>query len=496
LAAVAQVQPKLLEEVVVRWWLVPIYAVYNNGTPVRDLTPDDLEVYIKNLKVEKFDIHKKNFQVTETKKRLARATEPQAPPQKKMVFLVFDTAFSPRDRREDAKRMAELATAISDQTAQYVLLTIEPFAGLHYIFGPTRDPKLLEDLIKKYGQGKTDNYYTPSDMELSMDRLSNSGGFIDRTGGSRGYELNKLSAAFDHSAWLDKRRIAASYASALMTLDVVLGQFKEFSKVIYLFSSGIPADALLDRTEVPQGRGQGNDVLTVYYSFDSIAYDTLKTIGQHFNKSGALLFIINPAGTEIAESDKDSGEPSLRILTAESGGRYYEGSIKQVAEEVKNMEGGYYEISFPDKPEYEGQELNFKIRSKKPDVEIFTVKMVGREKSYADMTELEREATVMNILNEGPFYQTGQKVSYVAADSFKDGDSLVCQLRLPEEIARSEWTVYKVARDFATGQIFMDKEVIVPESASVELKMKWRGKEFRHDIVLAHTKTGTIVVWK
>jgi hypothetical protein len=112
------------------------------------------------------------------------------------------------------------------------------------------------------------------------------------------------------------------------------------------------------------------------------------------------------------------------------------------------------------------------------------------------MTELEKEATVMNILNEGPFSRTGQKVSFVSADSLRDGDSLLCQLQLPKEIARSEWTVYKIARNFATGRMFMDKEIIVPTLASVQIRMKWHGKDFRHDFVLAHNRTGTILVWK
>ena len=63
-----QQQPQLHEEVTVRWWLVPVYAVDKAGAPVLDLTPDDLEVYIKNIRVEKFDIHKKQFQVRRAKK--------------------------------------------------------------------------------------------------------------------------------------------------------------------------------------------------------------------------------------------------------------------------------------------------------------------------------------------------------------------------------------------------------------------------------------------
>ena len=113
--------------------------------------------YISKTSRSSTSTSKKQFQVTETKKGIAAAAKPQAPPQKKLVFLVFDAAFSPHAMLEKAKTMADIVIAQSDQTAQYVLLTIEPFAGLHYIFGPTRDLKLLEQQIKKYVEGNKPN---------------------------------------------------------------------------------------------------------------------------------------------------------------------------------------------------------------------------------------------------------------------------------------------------------------------------------------------------
>lgn len=38
------------------------------------------------------------------------------------------------------------------------------------------------------------------------------------------------------------------------------------------------------------------------------------------------------------------------------------------------MEAGYYEISFPDKAEYEGREMSFEVRSNRPGVSLYTVK--------------------------------------------------------------------------------------------------------------------------
>ena len=425
----AQQQPKLQEEVTVRWWLVPVYAIDKTGAPVLNLTPADLDVYIKGIKVEPFSLVKKQFQVAGSQKAAAAAQAPAAAAQKKMVFLVFDAAFTPFNLLAKAKAIADGVIAQSDKSAQYVLLSIEPFAGLNYVIGPTQDLDLLAKSMKRFISGKKQDYLVQaSDMDRGEIHNAYPGGgrqgLTARLGGAR-QGVIQGSGVVDRNYWRDQKRVAGSYGSALMTLNLVLGYFKEYSKVVYLYSCGIPSDAFLDRTEnllAPAAAGQPESQKTqVTLTFDAVSYDRLTAIGQSLNKSGALLFLVNPSGTWISESDKDSGEQSLRMLANESGGRYFEGAEKQIAQEVNNMEGGYYEISFPDKPEYEGQELSFEIRSAKPDVQIFTVRKVGREKMFADMTEFEKEVLVLNILNKGPYAETMQHVAYVEGRAFRDG---------------------------------------------------------------------------
>ena len=505
-----QQQPPLKEEVTVRWWLVPVYAVDKAGAPVLNLAPEDLEVTIKGLKVEPFSLIKKQFQVTEAGKPGASA-QAKAPSQKKLVFLVFDAAFSPYTLLARARAVADIVIAQSDKAAQYILLSIEPLAGLKYIVGPSHDLKQIAKSMNKYIAGKKSDYLEANAMDGNEIRNPYPEGDarnpssaqrqgLDRTrGGMRSYTYSADDTA-SRITWRDKKRLASSYTSSLMTLDLILGQFREYSKVVYLYSCGIPDDAFLNRTawvsKQPANVAEPPEY-TAYLSADTVAYDTLTIIGQHLNKSGAILFLVNPSGTRIDESDSNSGEQSLRILASESGGRYFEGAERDIAKEVNSMEGGYYEISFPDKPEYEGQELDFEIRSNKPDVQIFTVKKVGREKSYGEMTELEKEVMVLNILNKGPFAESNRKVSFVdALDTLQDGDWLICQLPLPPELARSEWTIFKIARSFDTGRIYIEMDTRVPSIPSIQTRMKWRGEGFRHDIIFAHAKTGTILVWK
>ena len=322
-----QQQPLLQEEVIVRWWLVPVYAVDKAGAPVLDLAPEDLEVYIKDVQVEQFSLIKKQFQKTEGKKPAA-GPQALAPPQKKMVFLVFDAAFSSYNLMSRAKSIAAAVTAQSDKTAHYVLLSIEPFTGLKYITGPTRDLNEIAKSMKKYVAGKKGDYlFEANAMDKNEiqnvypsgdPRNPNSGALtgLGRTqGGQRSYVYSGGSDLGRKLDRQDKRRRASSYTSALMTLDLVLGQFREYSKVIYLYSCGIPDDALLNRTEwisrAPTALSEPPE-FTVFMSVDTVAYDTLTMIGRHLNKSGSILFLVNPSGTTVDETDSVSGEQSLR----------------------------------------------------------------------------------------------------------------------------------------------------------------------------------------
>ena len=47
------------------------------------------------------------------------------------------------------------------------------------------------------------------------------------------------------------------------------------------------------------------------------------------------------------QDDLTSGEGSLRILVNESGGRYFEGTDKEVSRDLAEAEQGYYGSPFP-----------------------------------------------------------------------------------------------------------------------------------------------------
>ncbi len=500
LPAQEQELPRFAQEVVVRYWLVPVYAMNKDGSPAVDLKAEDLEVFVGGRKVERFDLHRKEFQLVPAAKPQAPAEKPAAPVpfQKKMVLLVFDSSFSTYNLLQKAKKVAEAMMAQEVQASQFVALSIEPFSGLKAVCGPTGDRELVARSLKAYVSGKKADYVTASAMDSSeIQRVYPADSrYADRNPdgirSSRG--SIKASEIIDTR---NKKRLTASYVQALMTLNLILGYFKDNTKVVYLFSCGIPGSALETRVEyAAEAGGLATEPGVDSYmniSPDYVNLESLKRIGKVFNRNGSLLFLINPSGTRVAFSDKDSGEQSLRILADESGGRYYDGPEKDLAREIAAMESAYYEISFPDDKAYEGLDIDFEIMSRNSETSVYSVKRISRGKDYVDIKGLERQVLILNLLDDGPFAQTKLKVADTGSKSSKQGDHVFFEMTLPREIAVGSWDVYKVWRDKETGRIAMEEDRLPTGKFEVRIAMPWK-KGYRHEIVMVHPQTGTTLI--
>ncbi len=499
LPAQEQEQPRFAQEVVVRYWLVPVYAMNKDGSPAIGLNAADFEVFVSGRKVERFDLHRKEFQMAPAAKPEAAAAPTAAPFQKKMVFLVFDSAFSSYNLLQKGKKVAETMMAREEMAAEIVALSIEPFAGLRSVCGPTRDRDSVVRAMKSYISGKKSDYLRANAMDAT--NIHDAYPKDSRFAGMNPNE-GLAPSTFERFDMFEKKRIAAVYTQALMTLNLILGYFKDNTKVVYLFSCGIPASAMEWKTdynfkpkvEMLADKDSG-DLSFFNISPDSFSIEALQKIGRVCNRNGSLLFLINPSGSRLSFADQNSGEQSLRLLADESGGRYYKGAEKDIAKEIAGMESAYYEISFPDDKAYEGLDIDFEIRAKSPDVTVYSIKRISRAKDYAQMEGLERQVLVLNLLDDGPFAQTKLKVADTGSKSSKQGDHVFFEMTLPREIAVSTWDVYKVWRDKETGRIAMEEDRLPTGKFEVRIAMPWK-KGCRHEIVMVHPQTGTALVSK
>lgn len=493
-----QEQNQIQEEVTVRWWLVPVYAMTKDGSPVLDLKAEDLDVYANHKRLEVFDLFKKEFKTSSTPPHF-RGAKPTSSFEKRMVFLVFDSAFSPYHLLEKAKKVAAAMMAGDGSEAQFLALSIEPYAGLKPVCGPTRDRHLIRQSVEKFIAGKKAEYLRLSALDSTDIRsvYPKDSRYADRNPDESKLP-GRLMSRFEKLDTQEKRRIAAVYLRSLMTLNLLLSYFKDNSKVIYLFSCGVPASAIEWKTETildPTLAAQPGVTSYLNISPDELNLQALKKIGQDFNRNGSLLFLVNPSEARLSIADQESGEQSLRLLADESGGRYFDGPEKDVAQEINDMESAYYEISFPDSDEYHSPNMDFEIRAKDPQIQIYTVKRISGGKEYRQMSQLEKEVLILYLLDRGPYTQAKLKIVEVDSQVITKKDLFSVVLNLPPELGQSEWEIYKVWRKVDSGEVRMETARFRAASPGMTIEMR-RKKGFGHVLVLIHGATGTALIFR
>ncbi len=488
----AQDVPRPQEEVIVRWWIVPIYALNADGSPARDLKPEDLAIEVGGVRVPTFTLHRKAFRSENAAPAAAAVPAPVLPPplQRKMVVLAFDASFTSYSLLARARTIAAEMLSRPEDDTDYLVFSIEPSSGLKYVFGPDRDRAAALARIEKLVQGKKTDYLQTGDL--------------DATGIRNPYPYRDPRNPEYLSTLRTKRRILkeidlkdnisknANFLSSLMILNAALSGFREASRIVYLFSAGPPKTVMERETELRLDNAKPEEVTFRNIEAQNFNYRWLDTIGRRFNENGILLLTVNPAGTRVPLADRDSGEIVLRTLADRSGGRYFEGAKEDIAKEVVAMEGGYYEVSFPDSQSFAGDSLELTARANRHGLSVFSVRRLGRERKYPVLSRFEKEILVLNLLREG--FATGTlKPMDIEADVTEEKGNLVFRLDLPMGLNRDLWDVYKVWRHSETGEIRMEEESFAAEKAGVRVEMT-RREGFRHDLVLVHGRTAVALL--
>jgi VWFA-related protein len=413
---------RIVEQVGVNCWLVPVMAIDKKGEAVIDLKAGDIEVYINNKPITNFTFIKSVFDMSEqveTQKQEPERKKKPAPPvvREKVVFLVFDQALSRTSSILRSKGIARAIITNADPNTRFVVMAIRSFAGLSYIAqGKRGDPKLMEFIEKKI-------------RKFNNARTVNVGIFSAPAGGKRGQRVTAAEKAF-------KRREAAAYYTrkcitffnAFETLYFHLNGI-DTSKFVYLFSEGVPNDFI---RAVPGG--------IAFYDIK------LKQAANHLGRSGAVLFLVNPLGVDegsdvVSKRMSDvvmthpvfdetgdkvmsfdgpaSGRYSMQSLATKSGGKYLEGTRERIVQRIRGMHRAYYEISFPDIKDARGVTRNISIKSKRKGVTMVTLRSIEGKKTYSRMNTIEKELLALNLVTGSPLVRRRITAFQAAVDKVK-----------------------------------------------------------------------------
>ncbi len=446
----------------------PLYATNKDGTPAVDLTAADLDVLLGGRPIEGFTLTKGGAR-------------------NKLVFLVFDTASISSNLLSKSKKIAEGTVFQADSRVRFIVMSIDPFAGLRVIFGPSADKESVTGSIAKSVVAKQGDYF--------KSREASGTGIRDAYPEWAGKTPSRIAKQEKDRDQQQDRQVAAALITSLRTLNDVLRRFPESDKIVHLHSAGITSGATTNRSQIifnDQGDVSASDNVQLS-SPDTVLFNQIKSAGQSFKASGALVFVVNPAGTRVGGDSSTSGEQSLQMLASESGGLYFEGADKDITQALTTTEQGYYELSFPPLPDMEDDQVEIEVRAKNPEVTLATVNHLDRARRFNELTPEEKQAVVLSVLTDGLVGDLELKISRIPVNIQGAGDEAQLTAQLPFELSQSEWDIYKVWRVPGKGVVAVEREHVLSDGPLLTFGMASRENAFP-DAALVHAKSGTVLV--
>ncbi|MCK5222611.1 MAG: hypothetical protein KAR14_13580, partial [Candidatus Aminicenantes bacterium] len=116
-------EKRIIENIKVEEWIVPIYAVDSRGNSVTDLKNDDIELYVNDHKFAHFNFIRRRF-LTENNQKPEWFKNKK---EEKIVVLVFDTALSKSPSIMKSKAIADQLVSRSNNDTKFIIFKIEGF---------------------------------------------------------------------------------------------------------------------------------------------------------------------------------------------------------------------------------------------------------------------------------------------------------------------------------------------------------------------------------
>jgi len=458
-----------VEKVNVNWWVVPLFTVYKDNSPVLDLRKDDIKLFINDRQISDFIIYKRPFYSEgESVKKIAKKKFPE---RDKIIILLFDTVYSNLKNLEKCKSIAREIVKKSDKNSKFVILKVDLFSGLKYVFGPSNDKgmaiKMIDKEIEMTSQGKSIENIM---IVINAARLSE--------GGSKSlFKYTESEIGFlKEETGMSLKATSRTFFLSFETLYFALNQIKD-NKFIYLFSEGIPYFARK----------------IIRHSDEEFSL-LMKKSASLLGRSSSVIFIINPATTteRYEQLGYGTGEDILKSLAKESGGEYFEGTKEFIKEKISNLNISYYEIAFPDSSGLREKVKTVRIETVKRGLKINTIKSIEKSKNYSEMNKLEKEILVLNLLKKHTFINIPLKVDGIEFKRIKGVDSERVDITLPKEFTGKYIDVFRVEENSKSG-IKIEKRTIFAPKRKISLKFKIKEKLIKKIVIISRDLNRALV---
>ncbi len=453
---------------------VPFYAVDQQGQPVWDLRPDEVELWVdgRSVPFESFD----RYGASEALKVPAETGDhPGAerllpPSQPRHVFLLFDQVFSTSRGLAASREVADRVLAQLPATDWVYVLSFTFKDGLKQRLGP------LPATAENRTMAKEDIATLAPDIghvtrHASLDPIANADckKCIADDGVASAY------ADIQSTEQVNYQAIGRAQAAALDSFATFLRQLKG-PKLVLFFSQGMDTKIY---TEGVDGENVGERLYQGAANKRSapakLTYEgPLKALGQ----SGASVMFVNGVANTQAfandytewNSDADaalvnsisSGESTLALMAQVSGGKVLQHTnFETLSARIEQWSSAYYEVGFYLEP---GAKLaanpRVELKISRPGVDAWTPKWVKTRKEYRELSDREKRFVIADLVLHGPEGQAIREIDNLLLQRL-DGDfadqttgserTLALEAKWPEPTQLRSLEVYSIVFQTATA---------------------------------------------
>ena len=435
-------QKEIAEAVAVNWWQVPVVVEDRAGNPVTEMNSSDIQAEVNQHALAHFKWVKG-----------AKSAKDASPGKDSYVFLLFDTAMSAQASTSAAKEVAADIVAETPKGTRFFLITIKGYKGLTVIGEGSNDDDgidSLREMIREEIKGVRKRRIAEVD-EIGTVNIPT----------PDTYTTQKLDGLMSTAARYHQQE-TMSFINAFQSLAIFLNSIPG-KKILYFFSEG------------------NYEPIRTYLAKDTAMYHHyLSGIARDLGRCGAITVIINPGSGLF-------GESTLQMVANQCGAKYLEGESIDISEKIKKMYRGYYEISFPEAPEWRGAAYEFKINSSRAGVSCYFPQILEKARPYPAMTEAEKQSLVSYLITNpqhGLIKHTITAYNISITKAKKDKDQMVYWITIPPGYVNQPVDLYKFWMRDNNEIAHFEKKSVVPAKDRQEIAFQLSGEEIRHYFVL------------
>ncbi len=425
----SQTPPRGEGELDVYLRIIPFYAVDENGNPVTDLKPNEVEVKIdgKRIQFAHFDRYIFNRPVGQrvvktegTEANQEKRFSPETIQSPRHVFLLFDLAFSSHWGFRKSRNLVFELTKNIFETDRVYLLFFGGLKGMWQVWGPvTGREAVRKKLADSLGLWKTIHRPPNPDVQFDMVKQTPGMSVLQDTQSVPGVETREdipseiaqlLNESQNFNRWTYQQaaeKLAEAFAHIANVVKSIPGP-----KLLVYFSQGIRNNIYFAAAyaEIKENPTALDFATTGPFGKDdrlgtSFLVTKFRNALSRLADAGVMTMFINTRGGATSYDEPVGGENSMRHMARTTAGLYTGGlEIESLTKIALNWTTAYYEISFYQKPKSKkGKRHKVEVKIKRPGVKIWTIKRIKDPKGYKYLTDREREVYAVQLIYRGPY---------------------------------------------------------------------------------------------